>query len=65
VSLSFGCIQGVGTGHSPTAVLVNARKLRPHTKYVFRLHAENIEGTQGEGLAETFETLGKAKKAKK
>jgi hypothetical protein len=61
-SLSFSCIDGVGTGHSPTPVLVTAKKLHPGTKYIFWLFAENVEGGQGEGLTEKFETLAKPPK---
>jgi hypothetical protein len=56
-SLRFGCRAGVRTGHSPVPVLVNARNLHPRTGYSFRLHAENIEGTQGVGLPKKFKTL--------
>jgi hypothetical protein len=58
-SLSFPCVQGTGTGHSPVPVLVSAKKLLPCTKYTYRLFAESVEGAPGEGLAEKFETVGK------
>lgn len=56
-TLSFPCVGGVGTGTSPTEVLVNGRKLLAGTKYVYRLHAEGVGGAQGEGGAMEFETL--------
>ena len=58
-SLSFPCIGGVGTGHSPTSVMVSGRKLQPGTKYIYQLRAENVEGVPGEGLPQKFETLPK------
>jgi hypothetical protein len=57
--LSFPCVGGIGTGHSPTPVHVTARKLAPGTKYSYQLHAENVEGARGEGVPEKFETLSK------
>ncbi len=63
-SLSFPCIGGVGTGKSPIEVLVRGRQMLPATKYVYRLHAENVDGEQGEGTTEEFETLAKKPKKK-
>ncbi len=62
-SLSFPCVGGIGTGHAATPVVVTGRKLVSGTKYIYQLHAENVEGARGEGLPQKFETL--AKKVRK
>jgi hypothetical protein len=60
--LEFSCIQGVGTGHSLTSVLVNARKMHPGTKYTYQFFAESVEGGGGEGAMSTpFGTVAKLK----
>ncbi len=58
--VAYSCIEGVGTGHSPVSVLVNARKLLVGTKYTYQFFAENGDGTVGEGAtSQPFQTLAK------
>ena len=59
--LGFACNTAVGTGRSPTAVVVKLIKLYPGHKYTFQLFAENAEGGQGAGLAGEFQTGGTTK----